>query len=157
MVMAKRSMIITTLRVMLKLLLIIIFQGDVKKINYHHLLWRWYRNHWWFLIFEKHIFFWMVMIFVFEEIFISNLKPVLDSSTRQLPPPQIWKKHKLKKEVKSNILFVIFMGNTKLLIYMIKVIIMIVIVMKSPLGQAQTRIKVMINQCAYVVGSCYHI
>ena len=34
---------------------------------------------------------------------------------------------------------------------------MIVIVMKSPLGQAQTRIKVMINQCAYVVGSCYHI
>ena len=97
------------------------------------------------------------MIFVFEEIFISNLKPVLDSSTPLLPPPQIWKKHKLKKEVKSNILFVIFMGNTKLLIYMIKVIIMIVIVMKSPLGQAQTRIKVMINQCAYVVGSCYHI
>ena len=44
-----------------------------------------------------------------------------------------------------------------MLIYMIKVTIMIVIVMKSPLGQAQTRIKVMINQCAYLVGSCYHI
>ena len=43
------------------------------------------------------------------------------------------------------------------MIMMIKVTIMIVIVMKSPLGQAQTRIKVMINQCAYVVGSCYHI
>ena len=44
-----------------------------------------------------------------------------------------------------------------MLIYMIKVIIMIGIVMKSPFGQARTRIKVMINQCAYVVDSCYHI
>ena len=44
-----------------------------------------------------------------------------------------------------------------MLIYMIKVIIMIGIVTKSPLIQAQTRIKVMINQCAYLVGSCNHI
>ena len=53
------------------------------------------------------------MIFVFEEIFILNLKPVLDSSTPQLPPPQIWKKHKLKKRGQIKHFFTIFMGNIR--------------------------------------------